>query len=662
VIRFARDSGVIIQEGNLRFAIALLILSQSAQAQSIFGKNLIVNGDAEAGSASSSGGTAVASIPGWTASGSPNVLPYGLKIRLQPTSIGPVNRGANYFAGVNTAKAVLTQKVDISAAASAIDAGSVSYDASGYLGGDSEDSAQMLVTFLGASGNTLTAVTLGPVAHSDRYQEPSIYLRRQIGLVPAGARSATVELDLIRASGSENDGVADNLSLVLNSGGSSNALFNTNVIVNGTGDAPTGSTGSDFALDTPGWVRSANFTIEPYAAMDDLSPTDPGPADRGANYFYGGPGNELSTATQDVDLSAAAAQIDTGKVTFNFTAWIGGYSSQNDNITVKAEFRDWSGKALGSSTLGPVSSADRNAVSSLLQRTQSGGVPSGTRYVRVTLTSVRTDGGDNDGLADSISLTLTAPATTTTPTIQSGGVVTASAFGGFKHAAPGSWIEIYGSGLATDTRGWAGSDFNGTNAPTALNGTSVTIGGQRAFVSYISPTQVNVQVPSNIAAGPQDLIVTTPNGSTTAYQLTIAASDPGVLAPPSFIVNGKQYVAALHTDGTFVLPPGAIAGLQTRQAQPGETILIYGIGFGSVTPNVSAGQIVTATNQLTQPVQFLFNGTPGTAQYAGLAPNFVGLYQFNVVVPNVSDNDALPFSFTLGGTPTTQTLYTAVKR
>ena len=648
----------------MRIAITLLFLSQSVYAQSsIFGRNLIVNGDAEGGPAAASGGAAVASIPGWTASGSPNVLPYSLANRLDTGSIGPVNRGANYFAGLNTAKGVLTQKIDVSAAASAIDAGSVTYDTSAYLGGDGADNSQMLVTFLGASGNTLATLTLGPVLQTDKESDNGLYLRRQIGLVPAGTRSASVELDLIRASGSENDSAADNLSLILNSGGPATSLFNTNIIVNGNADAPTGSQKSDFALDMPGWVRSANFTIEQYVAMDDLAPTDPGPADRGAAYFYGGPSNELSTATQDIDLSAAATQIDTGKVTFNFSGWIGGYSSQNDNMTVKAEFRNWAGIALGSATLGPVSSADRNGVSSLLQRTQSGGVPVGTRYARITLTSVRTDGGDNDGLGDSISLTLTAPNTSSTPAIQSGGVVTASAFGGFKSAAPGSWIEIYGSALATDTRGWAGSDFSGTNAPTSLNGTSVTIGGQKAFVSYISPSQVNVQVPSNIGSGTQNLVVSTPSGDTASYPLTITAADPGLLAPvANFQIGGKQYVAALHTDGTFVLPPGAIPGLATRQAQPGETILLYGIGFGSVTPSVSAGQIVTATNQLSQPLQILFNGAAATVQYDGLAPNFVGLYQFNVVVPNVSDNDALPLTFTLGGTAGTQTLYTAVKR
>jgi uncharacterized protein (TIGR03437 family) len=647
----------------VKLGIAVLVMAQSLTAQSLFNRNLIVNGDAESGSGSTSGGTVVASIPGWTAAASANVLPYSLNDRLEKTSIGPVNRGNNYFAGgPSNAKSTLTQKVDISATASGIDAGTVTYDASAYLGGSGGDSSQMILTFLGASGNTLLTVSLGPVAEADRYNT-GLYSRRQIGVVPAGARSASVELDLIRSSGTANDGAADNLSLVLNANTSVSGLFDTNIIVNGNAESPTGSQGGDFALDIPGWVRTANFSVDRFDADDDLEATDPGPSDRGASYFYGGPGNELSSATQDIDVSAAATQIDTGKVTFTFAGWIGGYSNQGDNLTAKAEFRNWSGTVLGSSTLGPVTPADRQNASALLQKTQTGGIPVGTRYVRITLTSARTDGSDNDGLADSIALVLKAPSTSATPAIQSGGVVSASAFGGFTSAAPGSWIEIYGSSLATDTRSWAGSDFNGTAAPTALNGTGVTIGGQRAFVSYISPGQVNVQVPSNLGAGTQQLVVETPNGNTASYPFTIGPAVPGLLAPASFQVGGKQYIVALHADGTtYVLPPGAIPGLPARQAQPGETILLYGIGFGSVTPNIAAGQIVTAANQLSQQVQFLFNGSPGTVQYDGLAPNFVGLYQFNVVVPNVSDNDALPFSFTLGGTAGTQTFVTAVKR
>jgi uncharacterized protein (TIGR03437 family) len=68
---------------------------------------------------------------------------------------------------------------------------------------------------------------------------------------------------------------------------------------------------------------------------------------------------------------------------------------------------------------------------------------------------------------------------------------------------------------------------------------------------------------------------------------------------------------------------------------------------------------------LTLPIQFTFGGTGAAAPaYDGLAPNLVGLYQFNVVVPSVPNSDLVPLTFTLGSGANavtgTQTLYTAV--
>src|SRR5207253_8484662 len=129
---------------------------------------------------------------------------------------------------------------------------------------------------------------------------------------------------------------------------------------------------------------------------------------------------------------------------------------------------------------------------------------------------------------------------------------------------PGSWIEIYGSNLAASTREWASSDFVGTNAPTALDRTSVTVGGQQAFVRYISPGQVNAQAPSTIATGPQQIVVSSAAGSSTAYDITVNLTQPGLLAPPSFNIGGKQYVVAQFSDGTYVLPTNAIPGVSSR--------------------------------------------------------------------------------------------------
>jgi uncharacterized protein (TIGR03437 family) len=196
-----------------------------------------------------------------------------------------------------------------------------------------------------------------------------------------------------------------------------------------------------------------------------------------------------------------------------------------------------------------------------------------------------------------------------------------------------------------------------------LNGVSVSIGGEAAFVDYISPTQVNAQLPSNIATG-GTLQLTVTNGDATSLpiNITVNATEPGLLAPPSFKIGSNQYVVAQHADGSYVLPTGAISGVASSPAKPGETVVIYGVGFGSVIPNIPAGEIVTESNQLSASLQVLFGKAPAKLPYFGLAPNFVGLYQFNVTVPTVADNDLVPLSFNLGGVAGTQTLFTAVQQ
>ena len=246
------------------------------------------------------------------------------------------------------------------------------------------------------------------------------------------------------------------------------------------------------------------------------------------------------------------------------------------------------------------------------------------------------------------------------PQVNTGGVITAGNFGASATVAPGSWIEIYGTNMAPGARSWGTTDFNGSNAPASLDATSVTIGGQPAFVAYISANQVNVQVPSNVAAGTQPLIVTTKFGASPAYDLTVGPT-PGVYAPPFLNIGGKQYAGALFANSsTWVLPAGAVSGFTSKPAAPGDIITLYGVGFGTVTQNVPAGQLAPEQTQLTAPVQVLFGTTQATLQYQGLAPGLVGLYQFNVVVPQVAASNAVPLTFSQGGVTLPQTLYTAV--
>ena len=223
----------------------------------------------------------------------------------------------------------------------------------------------------------------------------------------------------------------------------------------------------------------------------------------------------------------------------------------------------------------------------------------------------------------------------TSPLIRPNGVITASAFGGSNAIAPGTFVEIYGQNLSGTTRSWQASDFTANTAPKSLDGVSVRVNDQPAYVSYVSPGQVNALVPSAIAPG--TAVVTVQNGSqiSNPYTVTVNALEPGLLAFPLATSASGQYVVAIFPDyTTYALPPGTGLPVPSRRAKAGDTVTLYGIGFGPVIPDVSAGNIATQANSLQASVEVRFDGHPGRVTYAGSAPGFAGLYQLNVVVPD----------------------------
>jgi uncharacterized protein (TIGR03437 family) len=251
---------------------------------------------------------------------------------------------------------------------------------------------------------------------------------------------------------------------------------------------------------------------------------------------------------------------------------------------------------------------------------------------------------------------VTAPAP---PSVLPNGVVSAGSFGAFPSVSPGSWIEIYGSNLAPETRSWANSDFTGIEAPTSLDSATVTVGGKSAFIDYISPGQIDALIASNTPTGSQPLIVTNAQGVSAPYSVMVNSVEPGLLAPATFLVGGIQYAAGILDDGSYAMPVGAVAQVASRPAKPGETIVFYGVGFGPVSPTSPAGQTVQQADNLTLNFQISIGGQAAMAQYSGLVPNFTGLYQFNVTVPAAPAGTAA-LTYSLGGTAGTQTLYIAV--
>ena len=135
------------------------IPAASFAQQGILGRNLIVNGGADAGPAGTSIASIVANIPGWTATGNANVLPYDLAGFLLSTKPSPPDHSFQYFVG--TGNSVITQDIDVSSGAATISGGNVRFTASAYLGtalsyvvSGTSGAAQMAVAFKNANGQT----------------------------------------------------------------------------------------------------------------------------------------------------------------------------------------------------------------------------------------------------------------------------------------------------------------------------------------------------------------------------------------------------------------------------------------------------------------------------------------------------------------------------
>lgn len=664
----------------ISFLIAGSVLAVPASAQTTFGTNLIVNGGAESGPGGSYS-TPAASVPGWTRTGGADVYGYVTGNALAATDIVPVNAGNNYFSGGGQqANSSFSQTINVAAAASTIDGGGVTFDLSGYMGAYSEanDYASLSLTFFGANGAVISpGQNIQGVQSSGRANGASgLYLGRAIGPVPTGTRSLQITLTMNYVDGSVNEADADNLVLILNAPTAATSLLGTNLILNPGADATPGlgapnTPGTPTSQDLPNWVRDAFFTADSYLDPDgDLTPQTPGlPPNPGPNYFYGGesvvdPSNPVSKGHQDIDVSSASSLIDSGSVNFTLSGWLGGISGQGDNAVVTATFYNWAHTSLGSGTIGPEPAAGQEGTTQLFFHTQSGALPTGTRYVRVEITMTRTDGSNDDGLADNLSLILnTAPGSA--PVINA--AVFASAYGEYHAASPGSFIEIYGSNLAAKTGDWSLSFVSGT-APTTLDNVSVTVAGVPAYVAYVSPDQVNALIPDGTpTSGSAPVVVTFEGSASNSFSLSMNALEPGILAPSNFKVNGRQYAAAFHANNTFV-GNGHIVGIQTSPAKPGETIVFYGLGFGPAQDSSGnalplAGQIITVANSLTNDFQFLFgtNQEPGNIAYGGMASNYTGLYQFNITVPLDAPSGDLPLLVTLNGANVPQTLYITVQ-
>jgi uncharacterized protein (TIGR03437 family) len=209
----------------------------------------------------------------------------------------------------------------------------------------------------------------------------------------------------------------------------------------------------------------------------------------------------------------------------------------------------------------------------------------------------------------------------------------------------GAWISIFGTNLSQRTYTLQASDIVNGALPTSLQGVSVTIDGLPAYIDYISPTQINVLAPDDAKLGSVDVQVTT------AGQPSNAVTVQKTQFSPAFLTLDGKAVAALHADFTLISA--------SAPAAPGETILLYGTGFGPTSPTVPTGQLVATPAPLANPLQVTIGGASAAVAFAGLVQP--GLYQFNVTVPAIATGDAA-LSATIAGVSTQSGVTVAVKQ
>lgn len=180
--------------------------------------NLLVDAGAESAAQCSSDGLDDMTMPGWTiVSGDANAVCYGASGYPDANTPGSPTRGKQFFAGGATGNSDLAQTVDVSSAASAIDAGGVPFNLSGWLGGyaGQNDRVGMNATFLNASGASVGTASIAPVTSTDRGSVTKFLQRSATGTLPAGTRSIKVDLVFTWTAGDTTDGYADDVSLTV---------------------------------------------------------------------------------------------------------------------------------------------------------------------------------------------------------------------------------------------------------------------------------------------------------------------------------------------------------------------------------------------------------------------------------------------------------------
>jgi uncharacterized protein (TIGR03437 family) len=205
--------------------------------------------------------------------------------------------------------------------------------------------------------------------------------------------------------------------------------------------------------------------------------------------------------------------------------------------------------------------------------------------------------------------------------------------------SPGTVAAAYGSNMAA-----APDTPKAFPLPSALDGVEALVGGVNAPLYYVSPGQVTVQIPAELASNR-----TYPTVLVAANQYSVPQNiDVVPIAPATYAFSDGTLIAQ-HPDFTLVSA--------SSPAAPNETLTIYLVGMGATTPPVPTATVAPSSPLAQVPSQVLVtvDGQPAIVSFAGLTPGLVGLYQINFTVPDGAKTGSLNVVITQDGVPANAT-------
>ena len=215
----------------------------------------------------------------------------------------------------------------------------------------------------------------------------------------------------------------------------------------------------------------------------------------------------------------------------------------------------------------------------------------------------------------------------TAPKLSANGAVNGATF--LPAISPGALATVFGTGFSSQ-------DVQGTlPLPLSLADVIVTVNGKAAPILYITPLQINFQVPWETQVGTAQITVTV--SGRVSNQITVPVS---IAAPGLFTTGGRAI--AQNADLSLNSP--------SNPAKAGSIITVYATGSGPVNPAVKDGAASPNPAPLvTSSVSAKIGSEDATVKFAGLTSTYVGLLQLNIEIPSGLASGTYPLVITIAG-------------